>query len=89
MVTITVTKTGSLKVMGEFILKDHEGNEIPLPNAGNPEKPVSLCRCGASSKKPFCDGAHSKIGFLAGELAQKLADGEVGATPPTPSPTQG
>lgn len=28
------------------------------------ERVTGFCRCGASENKPFCDGAHKKIGFV-------------------------
>jgi CDGSH-type Zn-finger protein len=41
------------------VLSDAEGKEWDL--TGKPA--VSLCRCGASEKRPFCDGSHNRIGF--------------------------
>lgn len=64
-VTITVRPNGPLRVEGPIKLIDTDGKEIDL--TGKPA--VSLCRCGASTKKPFCDGTHSKIGFQAAEAA--------------------
>jgi 3-phenylpropionate/trans-cinnamate dioxygenase ferredoxin subunit len=61
-VTIRPTKNGPLIVEGAVELFDTEGNKITS------DKPrLALCRCGASSNKPFCDGTHSQIGFQAGE----------------------
>jgi Uncharacterized conserved protein len=48
-------------------LVDANGNQYDL--TGKPA--FSLCRCGASVNKPFCDGTHSKIGFMAAEAAVK------------------
>jgi CDGSH-type Zn-finger protein len=73
-VTITVRLNGPYRVdltQGEVALVDHEGNPIPLPEG---KTTIALCRCGASTKKPFCDGMHSKVGFIAAEAAQRMAD---------------
>ena len=62
-VTITVWKNGPYLVSGAVELRDADGNLYPAKEA------VALCRCGASTKKPFCDGTHSKLGFQAAERA--------------------
>lgn len=51
---ITVLSNGSLKIDGDFEITDKEGNIYNLQ--GRPI--VSLCRCGRSANKPFCDGSH-------------------------------
>ena len=63
MVTIETIKNGPYIVKGEVELIDVDGNKFPV------EKRMALCRCGASTEKPFCDGTHSKIGFKAAEKA--------------------
>ena len=59
-VKITALKNGPYKVEGPIELIY---DKLPVDTAG--KDTVFLCRCGASSKKPFCDGTHSKIGFQA------------------------
>jgi 3-phenylpropionate/trans-cinnamate dioxygenase ferredoxin subunit len=61
--TIQVLPKGPYLVAGKFALLDASGKKI---EAG--EK-IALCRCGASTNKPFCDGTHSKIGFDAAAAA--------------------
>jgi CDGSH-type Zn-finger protein len=60
-VKIEMTKNGPLIVTGPVELKDSDGNSYPA------KQRMALCRCGASTTKPFCDGTHSKIGFQAAE----------------------
>ncbi len=51
---LTVKNNGSLVVTGDFELLDASGNPYDL--AGR--ETISICRCGLSKNKPFCDGAH-------------------------------
>jgi CDGSH-type Zn-finger protein len=47
-----------------FRVVDADGGEFPAE-----KETIALCRCGASTNKPFCDGTHSKVGFRAAERA--------------------
>lgn len=51
---ITVLSNGSLRIEGDFEIVDKEGKVYDL--AGRTT--VSLCRCGMSKNKPFCDASH-------------------------------
>src|SRR6266446_131590 len=78
-VTIEVRKNGPYRVHGEVTLVDHEGNPIPIPEGKRKVTPegkswISLCRCGGSVMKPFCDGTHSRIGFIGAEEAVEKTD---------------
>lgn len=51
---ITILSNGSVKVEGDFEIADKEGNLYDLGG----RTIISLCRCGMSQNKPFCDGSH-------------------------------
>ncbi len=55
---ITVVKNGPYIVRGLEHFRDAKGRELPVQPA------MSLCRCGVSKNKPYCDGSHTKIGFI-------------------------
>jgi CDGSH-type Zn-finger protein len=55
---IKLLANGPLIVEGQFDVFSADGVEM-AEGKGR----VALCRCGASASKPFCDGAHTKMGF--------------------------
>jgi len=54
---ITITKDGPYAIVGSVELLEARWAE------GASQEHYTLCRCGASKNKPFCDGAHWSIGF--------------------------
>jgi len=84
-VTIEIRNNGPYRVYGEVTLVDHEGKPVPVPEGKRKVSPegkswISLCRCGGSVTKPFCDGAHSRIGFIG---AQEAVAKTESSQPPT------
>ena len=63
-VEIKVRHNGPYRVEGPFRLVDADGAVYELAGQG---EVIALCRCGASTTKPFCDGTHSRMGFAAAE----------------------
>jgi len=72
---ITSRNDGPLRVEGEFEILDQDGKPFGL--AGRTA--LSLCRCGHSENKPFCDGSHKRANFQSITPARDLP-------PPQPKP---
>lgn len=77
--TVRITKDGPYLVSGNLPLAKQtigtsasgesvsweQGEEFPA------QEKYSLCRCGRSANKPFCDGTHTKVGFDGTETASR------------------
>jgi CDGSH-type Zn-finger protein/uncharacterized Fe-S cluster protein YjdI len=55
--SIVASPDGPLAIEGSFTLRTSDGS------AQHVAMKATLCRCGASSRKPFCNGSHRRIGF--------------------------
>lgn len=58
--TVRMSPDGPLYVRGDIVVYDRDGGVVVEDTR------VALCRCGASSNKPFCDMSHTKAGFSDG-----------------------
>jgi CDGSH-type Zn-finger protein/uncharacterized Fe-S cluster protein YjdI len=63
---IETTTNGPLRITGSFTVLNHKGEAVYQG------KDVSFCRCGRSANKPFCDGTHEKIGFIADDAVNAV-----------------
>jgi uncharacterized Fe-S cluster protein YjdI len=54
---IEILKDGPIMVEGPCTIAKPDGT------TEEKTKKTFLCRCGASSNKPYCDGSHKKVGF--------------------------
>ncbi len=56
--TVEIMANGPLLIHGACTIKNADGSSEVK------DKTTALCRCGASTNKPYCDGTHSKIDFV-------------------------
>ena len=64
-VKLRVKANGSIRVTGTVDFVDADGNILET------RTDFSLCRCGLSKEKPFCDSSHKGGAFIAGEYEPK------------------
>jgi CDGSH-type Zn-finger protein len=70
-VKVTVSNNGPLRLEGaaeDIVICDAQGNPFGLGG----RTVISLCRCGLSANKPFCDGSHARQGFQSVCEAREL-----------------
>ena len=69
---------GPLYIQGRLDMKQASGETTQ-------ETRVALCRCGASTNKPYCDNSHTEAGFRdpATTVPQQLAEGDATMSPLT------
>jgi len=65
---VTPLHNGPIRIEGDFEIYDPQGRQFGL--AGRTV--ISLCRCGQSANKPFCDGSHNRTGFNDPVVARDL-----------------
>jgi CDGSH-type Zn-finger protein len=70
-VRIVVRPNGPYRVFGGVRLFDDDGNEWELPEGHW----YTLCRCGFSENKPFCDSSHKRRGFTPETRVRPRAEG--------------
>lgn len=56
---VETTTNGPLQITGNFTVLNSQGEPIFQGTE------AAFCRCGGSADKPFCDGTHDRIGFVA------------------------
>jgi len=69
-VKVTVAANGPLRLEGDVEILDPEGARFGLKGRTR----LSLCRCGHSSNKPFCDSTHARVGFASDVKAFDLPE---------------
>lgn len=69
MASITPELDGPYVIVGPLALVESDGSARQLVRA-------TLCRCGQSANKPFCDGTHHLVGFRAPGVEQPYVAAE-------------